>query len=219
RVSIATRREHASQISSSRPELMSHGIESGDALKDLSLRASVIAIGPGLGKDDWAQEMMAMALARNLPLVVDADALNLLAHVPLKRHDWVLTPHPGEAARLLETGVDGVRRDRFAAARQLAERFSATVVLKGAGSLVMPAAGVPGICCAGNPGMASGGMGDVLTGIIAALIGQGLEPLEAARLGVCLHGEAADLAVRGIGERGLLASDLMAPIRRLVNPA
>jgi hydroxyethylthiazole kinase-like uncharacterized protein yjeF len=218
-VSVATRRQHAPLLSSSRPELMCHGVESGEELKQLSNRASVIAIGPGLGSDEWAQSMMAMAVARNLPLVVDADALNLLARVPLQRPDWVLTPHPGEAARLLGMRIDGVQRDRFAAARQLADQFSATVVLKGAGSLVVPADGVPGICSAGNPGMASGGMGDVLTGVIAALIAQGLEPPEAARFGVCLHGEAANLAVRGIGERGLLASDLMAPIRRLANPA
>lgn len=217
-VSIATRRLHAPLLSSRRPELMCHGVESGEELKELSQRASVIAIGPGLGKDAWAQAMVAMAVARNLPLVVDADALNLLAHVPLQRHNWVLTPHPGEAARLLEMRVDGVQQDRFAAARLLADRFTATVVLKGAGTLVVPAKGEPGICCAGNPGMASGGMGDVLTGIIAALIAQGLELQEAARLGVCLHAEAADLAVRGIGERGLLASDLMGSIRRLANP-
>lgn len=218
-VSVATRSQHAPSISSARPELMSHGIESGDDLKELSSRADVIAIGPGLGKDQWAQEMMAMTVARNLPLVVDADALNLLAHLPLQRHRWVLTPHPGEASRLLDVRVKQIQQDRFATARQLVDKYSATVVLKGAGTLVLDTEGVPGICTAGNPGMASGGMGDVLTGIIAALLAQGLEPGEAARLGVCLHAEAGDMAVRGIGERGLMAGDLMAPVRRLANPA
>jgi len=216
-VSIATRREHAPLISSCRPELMSHGIESAEALKRLSARATVIAVGPGLGQDDWAREMIAIAVARKLPVVIDADALNLLAHIPLQRPDWVLTPHPGEAARLLDTDTASVMADRLAAARELAERFSATVVLKGAGTIVQPPDDIPGICTAGNPGMATAGMGDVLTGVIAALAAQGLALPQAAALGVCLHAEAGDLAVRGIGERGLVAGDMMAPLRRLAN--
>ena len=216
-VSIATRRDHAPVVSAARPELMSHGIESAEALKQLSARATVIAAGPGLGRDDWAREMIAIAVARNLPVVVDADALNLLANIPLQRPDWILTPHPGEAARLLETDTAEVMADRFAAARRLAEKYSATVVLKGVGTIVQPRDGIPGICTAGNPGMATAGMGDVLTGVIAALVAQGLSLTEAAGLGVCLHAEAGDLAVRGIGERGLLAGDMMAPLRRLSN--
>jgi NAD(P)H-hydrate epimerase len=217
-VSIATREAHAALVPATRPELMSHGTESGEALKQLSAGVSVIAIGPGLGQDAWAQEMLAIAVARNLPLVMDADALNLLAHIDVARSDWVLTPHPGEAARLLGCSVADIQADRFAAVDELVNKYSATVVLKGAGTLVQSPGGKPAVCSAGNPGMASGGMGDVLTGVIAALIGQGLAPQAAAQLGVCLHAEAADLAVRGIGERGLLASDLMAPLRRLVNP-
>jgi hydroxyethylthiazole kinase-like uncharacterized protein yjeF len=218
-VSIATRKEHAAIISSTRPELMSHGIESSEALKELSARASVIAIGPGLGQDAWAQEMLAMAVARNLPLVVDADALNLLAQIDIQRQQWVLTPHPGEAARLLGETTQDISSDRFAALGRLVEKYTATVVLKGAGTLVQSMGDAPGVCDGGNPAMASGGMGDVLTGIIAGFIAQGLELTKAAQLAVCLHRKAADLAVRGIGERGLLASDLMPSIRRLVNPA
>ncbi len=218
-VSIATRRDHAPVVSAARPELMSHGIESAEALKQLSARATVIAAGPGLGQDDWAREMIAIAVARNLPVVVDADALNLLATIPLQRPDWILTPHPGEAARLLETDTASVMADRFAAARRLAEKYAATVVLKGAGTIVQPKEGIPGICTAGNPGMATAGMGDVLTGVIAALVAQGLSLPDAAALGVCLHAEAGDLAVRGIGERGLVAGDMMAPLRRLANGA
>ncbi len=216
-VSIATRRDHAPLISACRPELMSHGIESAEALKQLSARATVIAVGPGLGQDDWAREMIAIAVARKLPVVIDADALNLLVHIPLQRPDWVLTPHPGEAARLLDTDTASVMADRFAAARELSERFSATVVLKGAGTIVQPPEALPGVCTAGNPGMATAGMGDVLTGVIAALSAQGLPLPQAAALGVCLHAEAGDLAVRGIGERGLVAGDMMAPLRRLAN--
>lgn len=217
-VSIATRREHAAVINCGRPELMCHGTENGEALKALSGHASVIAIGPGLGQDDWAQEMLAMAVARNLPLVVDADALNLLAQIDLPRQHWVLTPHPGEAARLLGESSREASKDRFLTLNRLAEKHNATVVLKGAGTLVQSKAGLPGVCGGGNPAMASGGMGDVLTGIIAGLIAQGLGLSDAARIGVCLHRKAADMATRGIGERGLLASDLMPAIRRLVNP-
>jgi len=218
-VSIATRKEHAATLCSTRPELMSHGIESGEALKELTARASVIAIGPGLGQDDWAQEMLAMAVARNLPLVVDADALNLLAQIDMQRQQWVLTPHPGEAARLLGDTTQDVAMDRFAAVGRLVEKYNASVVLKGAGTLVQSPNGVPAVCGGGNPAMACGGMGDVLTGLIAGLIAQGVESAKAIQLAVCLHRRAADLAIRGIGERGLLASDLMPAIRRLVNPA
>ena len=217
-VSIATRQDHAAMISSSRPELMCHGIETGEVLKDLSARASVIAIGPGLGQDEWAQELLAMAVARNLPLIVDADALNLLAQIEMQRQRWILTPHPGEAARLLGQTAAAVNADRFAALDQLVEKYSATVVLKGAGTLVQSPNALPAICGGGNPALASGGMGDVLTGIIAGLIAQGLEMVDACQLAVCLHRRAADLATRGIGERGLLATDLMSPIRRLMNP-
>ncbi|NNF97404.1 MAG: NAD(P)H-hydrate epimerase, partial [Halobacteria archaeon] len=135
-VSIATRKEHAAVINCGRPELMCHGTENGEALKTLSARASVIAIGPGLGQDDWAQEMLAMAVARNLPLVVDADALNLLAQIDLQRQQWVLTPHPGEAARLLGDTTQDISSDRFAALGRLVEKYAATVALKGAGTLV-----------------------------------------------------------------------------------
>lgn len=217
-VSIATRQQHAATISSARPELMSHGIETGEALKELSARASVIAIGPGLGQDEWAQEMLAMALARNLPLVVDADALNLLAQINIERQQWVLTPHPGEAGRLLGETTQEVSSDRFAALSRLAEKYAAIVVLKGAGTLVQSQSDVPAVCGGGNPALASGGMGDVLTGVIAGLIAQGLDLTKASQLAVCLHRKAADLAIRGIGERGLLATDLMPSIRRLVNP-
>ena len=217
-VSIATRKDHAAIISSARPELMSHGIESGEALKALSARASVIAIGPGLGQDEWAQELLAMAVARNLPLVVDADALNLLAQVELQRQNWILTPHPGEAARLLGESPQTIAADRYGALQRLTEKYSATVVLKGAGTVVLAPNAVPAVCGGGNPALASGGMGDVLTGIIAGLIAQGLELSKAAQLAVCLHRSAADLAIRGIGERGLLATDLMPSIRRLMNP-
>jgi len=222
-VSIATRQSHAALISGSRPELMCHGIEQAQDLEKLAAEATVIVIGPGLGKSDWAKEMLNYVVACGKPLLLDADALNLMAagalpEVMLRGADRVLTPHPGEAARLLGQHVQQVQADRFIAAQALLEKYAGVCVLKGAGTLVATDEGIA-ICNAGNPGMASGGMGDVLSGIIGALIAQGLDCRAAAQLGVCLHAQAADLAVKTVGERGLLASDLMPVIRRLANPA
>jgi NAD(P)H-hydrate epimerase len=148
---------------------------------------------------------------------MDADALNLLAAEPQRRDDWLLTPHPGEAARLLECKPADVQADRITAANTLAQRYGGVVVLKGAGSIVAAAGNrPPSVCSQGNPGMASGGMGDVLTGLIAGLLAQGIDAVDAAELGVCLHGAAGDLAAAH-GERGLLASDLLGEIRPLLN--
>jgi NAD(P)H-hydrate epimerase len=130
----------------------------------------------------------------------------------------VLTPHPGEAARLLGTDIAAVQRDRFASARELARRFNAVVVLKGAGSLIAAPDGELALCPWGNPGMASGGMGDVLTGVIVGLLGQGLSAFDAAQLGVALHARAGDAAARERGSVGLAASDLFAPMQRALNP-
>lgn len=221
-VSIATRKEHAALISSNRPELMCHGVEQAQQLEKLTERSTVIIIGPGLGQSEWAKEMLGYVAICGKPLVLDADALSLFAagtlpDVMLREANRVLTPHPGEAARLLNLTVDEIQADRFTAVNALLEKYASVCVLKGAGSLVASDTGV-GLCNAGNPGMASGGMGDVLSGIIGGLIAQGLDIEVAAQLGVCLHAEAADMAVKTVGERGLLASDLMPVIRRLANP-
>ncbi|MFO7602192.1 MAG: NAD(P)H-hydrate dehydratase [Gammaproteobacteria bacterium] len=217
-VSIATRPEHAMVLNATRPELMCHGVDSEVAFQQLAERASVIAIGPGLGQGEWSKKMLAYALDSGLPLVVDADALNLLSQASQQREDWVLTPHPGEAARLLGKAISEVERDRFAALDELVDSLGGVVVLKGAGSLVKSRDQAVRVCSGGNPGMASGGMGDVLTGIIAGLLAQGLVLADAAALGVALHAEAGDQAARAAGERGLLASDLMPWVRRLANP-
>ena len=215
-VSIATREDHAAVISTNRPELMSHGIETPVQLSPLLEKASVVAIGPGLGQSQWAAALLSKVLEIELPVVVDADALNLLAKEPVKNNNWILTPHPGEAARLLDCDTKQVQSDRFTSARELQQRYSGVVVLKGSGTIITNREGDSVVCTAGNPGMASGGMGDVLTGVIAGLIAQGLTNDTAACLGVCLHAEAADLAAQN-GERGMLASDLMQQIRLLVN--
>ncbi|GAA0705670.1 NAD(P)H-hydrate dehydratase [Dokdonella soli] len=216
-VSIATRHEHVLALNAARPELMAHGVDDPAALAVLLERATVVAVGPGLGQGAWGRALDAAALDSGKPAVVDADALNLLAQVPraLPAHA-VLSPHPGEAARLLGSDATAVQRDRYAAARELAARHAAVVVLKGAGSLIADPQGRVAVCRWGNPGMASGGMGDVLTGVIAALLAQGLSPWDAARLGVALHARAGDLAA-GEAPRGLLATDLFAALRRFSN--
>jgi ADP-dependent NAD(P)H-hydrate dehydratase / NAD(P)H-hydrate epimerase len=156
-----------------------------------------------------------------LPAVIDADALNLLASPgwrrSFERRSVVLTPHPGEAARLLDSDIATVQNDRFSAARQLAGYYAAVVVLKGQGTVIAHPDGRLALCSDGNPGMASGGMGDVLTGIVAALMAQGMDCWQAARWGVCLHSAAADKAAAEHGSCGLLATDLMDPVRHLNN--
>ena len=216
-VSIATRAVHAAVLSAARPELMCHGVEQAAQLTPLLARASVIAIGPGLGQGEWARALLGRALDTQLPLVVDADALNLLAREPLRRDNWVLTPHPGEAARLLQCDTADIAADRYHAVRELAARYGGVAVLKGAGTLIARQGAPVCVCDAGNPGMASGGMGDVLAGVIAALLAQGLPLFEAAQAGVLAHALAGDAAARD-GERGLLASDLLPCLRRIVNP-
>ncbi len=217
-VSLATDPGHAVVMNLGRPELMCHGVSTAADLDPLLERADVVAVGPGLGRSDWAQGLLQRLLATDKPLVMDADALNLLAQRPAKRGNWVLTPHPGEAARLLECNTAEVQADRFAAVAELWGRFGGTLVLKGAGSLVYgDSRKPPALCSDGNPGMAGGGMGDVLTGVVAGCMAQGWEAEEAACMAVCLHAAAADLAAGEGGERGLLASDLFPFIRRLVN--
>lgn len=218
-VSVATRSAHAGLQAAARPELMFQGIDTPDELGPLLSRASVVAIGPGLGRDLWGRSLLRAALAGDKPLVVDADGLNLLAIEPAFRENWILTPHSGEAARLLKMTPAEVEADRFAAVEDLALRYGGVAVLKGAGSLIASKAdGQVALCSTGNPGMASGGMGDVLAGVIAALLAQGLPPFAAAKAGVHLHGLAGDLAAQTGGERGLLATDLLPFLRQLVNP-
>ena len=217
-VSLATRPEHAAVTAAALPELMCHGVSGADELEPLLERATAIAIGPGLGRSGWAESLLAAALTSHHSLVVDADALNLLAGKRLQRDDWILTPHPGEAARLLGDDTAEVQNDRLAAAAALAERFGGVAVLKGAGTLIQRAGEPPSLCTHGNPGMAAGGMGDVLTGVIGALLAQGFDGRAAAELGVALHAVAADRAAQD-GERGMGASDVIAQLRPLVNPA
>ncbi|TDJ20822.1 MAG: NAD(P)H-hydrate dehydratase [Gammaproteobacteria bacterium] len=215
-VSLATHANHAALITMGVPEIMAHSIENSIEIKPLLGKASVVAIGPGLGQSTWGSSLFSKVLEGKLPLVVDADALNILAREPVSSDRWILTPHPGEAARLLNCEPRDIQSDRVSAASEIQKKYGGIVVLKGSGSIIADDEGNISICSEGNPGMASGGMGDVLTGIIAGLSAQGLEKGDAARLGVCIHAAAADNAAVD-GERGLLASDLMPWIRRLVS--
>ncbi len=217
--SVATRRSGVSALVAARPEAMTHAVENAQALLPLIARASVLAVGPGLGQGDWGRALFAAALASGKPLVLDADALNLLAEKPQAVPQALLTPHPGEAARLLDCDKRDVQADRFGAADALALRYRCVVVLKGAGTLVAAPGETTAVIGAGNPGMATGGMGDVLSGVIAALLAQQLPPFQAAVAGALLHSAAGDAAAKVGGERGLLPSDLFEPLRRLANPA
>lgn len=217
-VTLATHLNHAASVNAARPELIAFGVSAPVELAPLLARCRVVAIGPGLQRNSWGGRLFTAALEASRPMVVDADGLHWLAQEPARRDNWVLTPHPGEAAQLLGTSVDAVQADRFAAARAIASKFGGVCVLKGAGTIVA-AEGVElfDLCDAGNPGMASAGMGDVLTGVIAGLMSQGLAAHDAARLGVWLHARAGDVAAADGGEIGLIASDLFLPLRRLRN--
>lgn len=216
--SVATRSAGVAALVAARPEAMTHAVEDAAALAPLLERATVLAVGPGLGQGDWGRALYAAALDSGKPLVLDADGLNLLAAAPKPLPKAILTPHPGEAGRLLGLTSAEVQADRFAAAAALVRRFDCVVVLKGAGTVVAAPGEVPVVIGAGNPGMATGGMGDVLSGVIAALHAQRLPAFEAAVAGALLHAAAGDQAARIGGERGLLPSDLFPYLRKLANP-
>lgn len=220
-VDVVTRAAHVVPLLARLPEAMVHGhADDADSLDaNLLASADVVMVGPGLGQGAWARALLAQALQCSKPLVLDADALNLIAkHSPTPGSNAVLTPHPGEAARLLGCDTADIQRDRFAAATALAKQHDAVVVLKGAGSIVAAPGQTPRLIDAGNPGMAVGGMGDVLSGVIAALRAQGLGAFDAASCGALLHAAAGDAAAAKGGERGLLPTDLMASLRELANP-
>jgi NAD(P)H-hydrate epimerase len=220
-VRVATRPGHVAALVARTPEAMPRGVESDEDFDPLLESADVLVVGPGLGSSPWSARLLQRSLGSGKPAVLDADALNMLAagvlqgsgNIPVQA-TRIFTPHPGEAARLLGSDTAAVQADRFGAALELQQRHGGVVVLKGNGSLVCDGATTL-LSDYGNPGMASGGMGDVLSGVIGALLAQKLPPLEAAALGVCLHGAAADIAAAE-GERGLLATDLMPALRSLL---
>ncbi|MCZ4338915.1 NAD(P)H-hydrate dehydratase [Shewanella colwelliana] len=215
-VAVISRPEHLAIVNNGRPELMFRGCE----LVDMEVYerlgwADILLIGPGLGKHDWGYNLLKAASLSDKPCVMDADALNLLALEPRKQRNWVLTPHAGEAARLLGIEIADVESDRFSAVKTLQAKYGGVVVLKGAGTLIYDGT-VCHVAPVGNPGLASGGSGDVLGGIIAGLMAQGMTLMDASSAGVVIHGVAADMAAKE-GERGMLACDLFPFIRLLVD--
>ncbi len=218
-VTVATAPENVAAIVGGRPELICFGASGKVELDTAMAAATVVAVGPGLGTGAWSRELFEAALASGKSLVIDADGLNLLAAAAHRLPPGtILTPHPGEAARLLGTSAATVQADRVAALRRLTEKTGAVVVLKGAGTLVGAPGRIGALCTRGNPGMAAPGMGDVLTGAIAALLAQCHDPVLAARAGVIAHALAGDDLARQGGGRGMLALEVAEGLTRWVNP-
>ncbi|WP_392884970.1 NAD(P)H-hydrate dehydratase [Pseudomonas migulae] len=214
-VSVATRCEHVPAALARIPEAMVLGTSSANQLMGLLQKVSVLVVGPGLGQAAWGRSLLSAAANAPLPQVWDADALNLLASQHVKLPDGcVITPHPGEAARLLGLSTADVQADRPAAAHALSKKYRAVVILKGAGSLVASPDGRLAVCHQGHPAMAAAGLGDVLAGLVGALLAQGMEAFDAACLAVWLHANAG--AQQGKSGRGLAASDLIPAIRQLL---
>lgn len=217
-VSIAAAPEAIPLLARGPMELMCHGIPDPQSLAALLEKATVLVLGPGLGQSTWSEHIFAQALSTQKPCVVDADGLNLLALHPQKRSNWILTPHPKEAARLLNTTVANIQADRMAAAQALVDQYGGVAVLKGAGTVVAAADQPLSIACDSLPILATGGTGDVLAGLIGGLLAQGLPAHFAAQLGVSVHCNAAQIE-SALGDRGMLASDLFLHIRGLLSPS
>ncbi len=216
-VSIATHPEHAAVLNIGRPELICHGIKNEKDLYPLMERATVIAIGPGLGQSAWSKLCWELISTTSKPLIVDADALNLLAKNPQRKEHWILTPHPGEAARLMMImSTEEIQKDRVTTIKKLQEDYGGIVILKGAGTLIADEKKVY-INDVANPAMATAGMGDVLTGMLAGLVAQGLALIDAANLAVAAHSVAAQESEKVYGQRGLLASDLWQSFVEVLN--
>jgi len=214
-VTLATRGEHVPAALTRVPEVMSAGISSANQLRALIEPAAVLVVGPGLGQASWGRSLLSAAANAQRPQVWDADALNVLAAgVVTLPPDSVITPHPGEAARLLGVSTQAVQADRPAAAQALAQKYKTVVVLKGAGSLIASVDGRLALCDHGHPAMATAGLGDVLAGLVGALMAQKLPAFEAACLAVWLHASAGERA--GKSGRGLAASDVIPAIRQLL---
>jgi NAD(P)H-hydrate epimerase len=224
KVTLATRHDHAALVNLACPELMVRGVDDGSELEGLVEAVDVVVTGTGLGQTAWSGNVLKTCLASPLPIVIDADGLNLLARMnpestEAPAQNWILTPHPAEAARLLGCASRDIQSDRVEAASRLARRYQAVTVLKGCGTVVAEPGGRYAVCPFGNPGMATAGTGDVLAGVIGALVAQGVTDLwQAAMAGVLAHALAGDLAAAEVGVRGMLASDISDRLPRVMNP-
>ena len=208
-VTVLTREAHIAPVVSGRPELLCYGVDESFCLDAILARATVVLLGPGLGTSKWSENLFKKVIDLPIPKIIDADGLNLLAKSSKKpNNNWILTPHPGEAGRLLGISAQDVQNARVDALQSLHKKFSGVIVLKGHGTLVGADTIVK--CTTGNPGMATAGMGDLLAGIIAGLVAQGVDLYTAAKYGVLLHGHAGDKALARLNTVSVLASDLVA---------
>ena len=222
-VSLATRSEHLQAALSFAPEVMTKPVDSGQSLENYLDFPTVICLGPGLGKDYWSEQMIYKSLENShknkTPILIDADGLNLLPEfskkLPLPKK-IVLTPHLGEAARLLNTSVEKVKKNRVSAAKRISNKYNSVVVLKSHETLICKEDKIY-ICDKGNPGMATAGMGDVLSGMISGLIAQKLSLFEAACLGVDLHARAGDIYSEKNNQQSLLPTDIIDLFARVIN--
>ncbi|MDG4812681.1 NAD(P)H-hydrate dehydratase [Hydrogenovibrio sp. 3SP14C1] len=214
-VKIITQPDHVTALTQSQPELMTYTQAEFEQQAD---SAKVIGIGPGLDQDAWAIDRFNETLLKNLPKVLDADALNLLAQHPQKQANWILTPHPGEAGRLLGISTEAVQSNRIEAIKKLHQKYGGVIVLKGNGTLVYDGNQME-LCTAGNAGMAVGGMGDVLTGAITSLVAQGMDLYAAACLGVSLHAHSGDTLANQKSQAGVIPSDLALVMSQLLSYA
>ncbi|MFT5704041.1 MAG: NAD(P)H-hydrate epimerase [Rickettsiales bacterium] len=215
KVTILTRKENFTAILSRLPNVMTADFDQ----KDVFANKDVIVIGPGLGKSGWAKRLLAMVLESNLPKIIDADALNIISQfkeVP-NLENCIITPHSGEAARLLGISSKEVDLDRKNSIKQLCQKFSTTAILKGSGTLVLGKTNKIHQCQFGNSGMAAAGMGDTLSGIIGAFVAQKLNLEEAAIFGVDIHSFAGDLVAKKQGEIGMIPSDLLEFLPQIIN--
>ena len=222
-VSLATRSEHLQAALSFAPEVMTKPVDSGQSLENYLDSPTVNCLGPGLGKDYWSEQMIYKSLENSqknkTPILIDADGLNLLPEfskkLPLPKK-IVLTPHLGEAARLLNTSVEKVKKNRVSAAKRISNKYNSVVVLKSHETLICKEDKIY-ICDKGNPGMATAGMGDVLSGMISGLIAQKLSLFEAACLGVDLHARAGDIYSEKNNQQSLLPTDIIDLFARVIN--
>ena len=222
-VSLATRSEHLQAALSFAPEVMTKPVDSGQSLENYLDFPTVVCLGPGLGKDYWSEQMIYKSLENTYknktPILIDADGLNLLPEfskkLPLPKK-IVLTPHLGEAARLLNTSVEKVKKNRVSAAKRISNKYNSVVVLKSHETLICKEDKIY-ICDKGNPGMATAGMGDVLSGMISGLIAQKLSLFEAACLGVDLHAHAGDIYSEKNNQQSLLPTDIIDLFARVIN--
>lgn len=213
--------QDAPSIDLQHPEIMLRSSATFNQLKQLNS----IVVGPGLGQSASATALLTLCLSHPSPILIDADGLNLISQHPhltailqQRKAQTVITPHPAEAARLLHTTVEDIQNNRTKSALALADRYQAICVLKGAGTICADTDGTWFLNTTGNPGLATGGTGDVLSGVIGSLIAQGLTAMQAAKLGVYVHGAAADALVEsGIGPVGLTASEVAKEARNQIN--